>query len=103
VRRQSGYVRPSDHAEGRRGRAVPAVSRHNGAGGKATTLTSSRWSIDVETTKANQRFTLPPVLKTRDWLKPASTKLSVKLKTDSNVRCPLGWCEPMPIPRDQSR
>jgi hypothetical protein len=67
------------------------------------TLRSSAWSIQVTTTKANQRVTLEPVLKTQDWLKPSGTKVSVKLKTDSNMRCPLGWCESTPIPNPKNQ
>jgi len=75
------------------------------AGAKAVTLGSSRWSLEITTTKANQRFTFAPVLKTRDWLKPAGTKVVVELKTDPGKRCPLGWCQstPIPSPRDQGR
>lgn len=80
-------------------------SKAQAAGRKAVTLGSSRWSIEVTTTKANQRVTIDPVLKTMDWVKPAGTKVSVQLKTDSNMRCPLGWCEstPIPSPRDQGK
>lgn len=89
------------------GKGVPYLllsgSKAQAAGRKAVTLGSSRWSIEVTTTKANQTVTVDPVLKTMDWVKPAGTKLSVQLKTDSNMRCPLGWCEstPIPSPRDQ--
>jgi hypothetical protein len=91
------------------GKGVPYVllsgTKAQAAGAKAVTLQSSRWSIEVRTTKANQTVTLDPVLKTMDWVKPSGTKLSVQLKTDSNMRCPLGWCEstPIPSPRDQGK
>lgn len=80
-------------------------SKAQATGGKNVTLGSTRWSIEVTTTKANQRVTIDPVLKTMDWLKPSGTKVSVQLKTDSNMRCPLGWCEstPIPSPKDQGK
>jgi hypothetical protein len=90
------------------GRGVPYVllpgTKAQAAGSKdKRTLRSSAWSIQVTTTKANQRVTLEPVLKTQDWLKPSGTKVSVKLKTDSNMRCPLGWCESTPIPNPKNQ
>ena len=91
------------------GQGVPYMllpgTKGQAAGAKAVTLGSTRWSIQVTTTKANQRVTIDPVLKTMDWLKPSGTKVSVQLKTDSNMRCPLGWCEstPIPSPRDQGK
>ena len=91
------------------GEGVPYMllpgSAAQASGGKKVTLGSTRWSIEVTTTKANQRVTIDPVLKTMDWVKPSGTKVSVTLKTDSNMRCPLGWCEstPIPSPRDQGK
>lgn len=91
------------------GEGVPYMllpgSAAQATGGKKVTLGSTRWSIEVTTTKANQRVTIDPVLKTQDWLKPSGTKISVTLKTDSNMRCPLGWCEstPIPSPKDQGK
>lgn len=74
-------------------------------GGKTTTLSSSRWSMLVTTTRANQRVAISPVLKTANYRKPAGTVVSVQLQTDSSQRCPLGWCQntPIPSPRDEGK
>jgi hypothetical protein len=75
------------------------------APGSRRTLGSSAWSIQITTTKTNQQVTFNPVLKSIDWVKPSGTKVSVQLKTDSNMRCPLGWCQstPIPNPKDQGK
>ena len=73
--------------------------------GSRRTLGSSAWSIQITTTKTNQQVTFNPVLKSIDWVKPSGTKVAVTLKTDSNMRCPLGWCQstPIPNPKDQGK
>ena len=99
------------------GTYILSIKRKNGKGvpymllpgtkaqttGSRRTLSSSAWSIQITTTKANQQVTFKPVLKSLDWVKPSGTKVYTQLKTDSNMRCPLGWCQSTPIPNPKNQ
>ena len=99
------------------GTYILSIKRKNGKGvpymllpgtkaqapGSRRTLGSSAWSIQITTTKANQQVTFKPVLKSLDWVKPSGTKVYTQLKTNSNMRCPLGWCQSTPIPNPKNQ
>ena len=70
---------------------------------KTTRLTKREWSITFTTTKANQKVTVTPILKTNDWAKPNGTKLFFSLIAPAKAisqhqMCLANWCQSAKIP-----